>query len=124
MAAVAQEVIQCVVDRPAVHPGAGQAVEVLQRAAVGGQLGVQSPAAAQAEEEKGDAPPGHEARGVDDHRLESAIGQLVEPVVEVGEEVPDGACQQGGQLQGRPFLRLRAVVCVVTRARVNWLISA
>jgi len=40
-AAVAQEVIQGVVDRPAVHTGAGQAVEVIERAAVGGQFGVQ-----------------------------------------------------------------------------------
>jgi hypothetical protein len=44
---------------------------------------------------------------VDDEGEETRVVDVVDPGVEVGEEVANGAGEEGADVQGRPFLRLR-----------------
>ena len=88
---MAQEVSQGFMDGQRALLGLGQLVGVSQHAQFEvAQLEVQVAAAAQFEAEKQEAPPEQEARVVDDHGLETGIGELIGPGVELGPEVVDG----------------------------------
>ncbi len=85
----------------------GQAVEVVQDASpLLAILEVELAAAAEFAQEEEDSIPEEGAAVVDDPLLATRVGDIIEPVIEGGEEVADGAGQDGPDLQGRPALRL------------------
>lgn len=93
-------------DGATVLGGARQAIEVVQDLGPAGlQFEVQLPAAGQLQQVQQQAPPDQKARGVGASVLVTRIGQLLEPVVELGEEVAYGLDKGLAQDQGRPFLR-------------------
>jgi hypothetical protein len=97
----AHVMVQGVMDRPRRLPGIGQAIEVAQNLrAAGVELEVQLPPAAELEQVKANAPPGQEARFIDAHHLQAPIGQRLQPIVEVGEEMPHRPREDGAQPQG------------------------
>jgi hypothetical protein len=100
--------------------GLGQTVDVAKDArALFAILEVELAAAAELAHEEQDAIPEQEALVVLDAILTARVWDLVEPAVEAGEEVPDGAREGGAGVQGRPaFLRLW-VVWVLIRATVS-----
>jgi hypothetical protein len=100
------------------------AVEVGQDlGAIGVELVVELAAAAQLAREQHDPQPQEEMLVVDDVGQETRVLDVIDPGVEVGEEVADGAGEEGADVQGRPFLRWRSRTWFLTRARVNWLTS-
>jgi hypothetical protein len=103
---MAEEMVQGAMDRPAVLVGAGQTIEVVQDVGpVGLQFEVQLPAAVQLQEIQEQTPPDEKASGVSAGVLVAGIGQVLEPVVELGEEVADGLDEGLAEDQGRPFWR-------------------
>ena len=98
-AAAAQEIVQGIVDRPRLLLRARQAVEIIQHVgAIGVALEIQLPATAQFAEEQRQPPPQQEAFVVNDKGLEARIGDLVDPVVELGEEVAYGQGEDGADV--------------------------
>jgi hypothetical protein len=63
------------------------------------------PAAAQPQSEDEQRQPEEEAVGIDHEGLEAGVGDLVQPGVEFGEEVPQGADEDPAQLQDLPARR-------------------
>jgi hypothetical protein len=63
------------------------------------------PAAVQLQEIQEQTPPDEKASGVSAGVLVAGIGQVLEPVVELGEEVADGLDEGLAEDQGRPFWR-------------------
>jgi hypothetical protein len=97
-----EEVVGGLVDGQADLPGGRQAVEVVQQVWVAlGQLVVELASGAEFEQEQRQAQPQQEALVVDDAVSAAAVWDLIEPTVEVGPEVQDGADQ------GRPDVQLR-----------------
>ena len=120
----AEEVIEGVVDGPGGLRGLGQAVEVVQDVGVAGlEIEVELAARAELEEVQGDAPPGQEAAVVLDGVGVAGVGELIEPVVEAGEEVADGQGQGGAEVYKRPRWRRRWGTWLLIRARVRSVIS-
>jgi hypothetical protein len=76
-------------------------------------------AAAQTQAEEEQPPPTEKATVVLDHGLEAGVRQLVQPVRQLGEEVPDRFKKGAGQGYDLPRWRRRAVTCVRIRARVS-----
>ena len=119
-----QEVIDGVGDRQGLLVGRGQAVEIGQEAQLQvAQVKINLPAAAQAQGEEEQRQPEQEAAGIDHEGLEAGVGHLVQPGVELGEEVAQGADEDRAQLQDLPARRRCWVVWVRTRARLSWEIS-
>src|SRR5262245_42532451 len=88
--AVAEEMVEGVMDGTRVVVGADPAIEVAQHAgALRLQVEVKLAATAELEEVQGNAPPSQEATLVDDRLLVAGIRQAVEPVVQFREEVAD-----------------------------------
>jgi hypothetical protein len=101
-----QEVVEGIVDRPCVEVCLGQAVEVGEDlGAAGVEVVVELATAAELEEVKTDSPPGEEACGIGNGVGDAAVRELVEPAVEVGEEVANRLDEGLPGDQGRPALR-------------------
>jgi len=119
-----QEMIHGVGDRQGLLVGRGQAVEIGQEAQLQvAQVKVNLPAAAQPQREDEQRQPEQEAAGVFHEGLEAGVRDLVQPGVELGEEVAQGADEDPAQLQDLPARRRCWVVCVFTRARLRREIS-
>ena len=84
------------------------------------QLEVDLAPTAEFAEEEEEADPEEEAGVIGQPDRVARVGEVVEPVVEAGEEVADGAYQEGADPQGRPALRLRVWTWVLIRATANW----
>jgi hypothetical protein len=105
-AQLGQVVVQGLVHRHGRLLGAGQAVEVIRHSGAGlAQLEVDLAAAAELAQEEEQADPQQEAAVVDQAVGVALVGEVIQPVVELGEEVADGADQGGADGQGRPRLR-------------------
>lgn len=102
---VAEEVVEGVVDRQRGLVGLGQSVQIGKdlRTAVP-QFVIELASRAQLQQVQEDAPPGEEASGVGARFLDAAVGEAVEPGIEVGEEVSDGLDESATGDQGRPAL--------------------
>ena len=88
------------------------------------QLEVDLAAAAELAQEQEQPDTQQEAAVVDQPVWVAAVGKGVQPVVELGEEVADGADQQRADVQGRPRLAFLLLGVSRTRATVSWWISA
>lgn len=98
-----QEVIDRVGDRQGLLGGSRQAVNISQEAQLQvAQVKVDLPAAAQAQGEDEHRQPKQEAAVVFDEGLEAGVGHRVQPGVELGEEVAQGADEERPQLQDLP----------------------
>lgn len=64
-------------------------------------------------------PPGQETAIVGAGVLDTRIGQMVEPGVEVGEEMPDGLDESAAGDQGRPALSFSQRARARSRATVS-----
>ena len=102
---MAEKVIQGVMYRQGGLLGVGQAIEIGQyvRSAVA-EIEVQLAAGTELEQVQGQPPPGEEAGGVGAFLLDAAVRKVVEPGVELGEEMADGLHQGAAGNQGRPSL--------------------
>src|SRR5262249_24120580 len=119
-----QEILQGLVHRPALHGGARQAIEVAQHLrAICVQLIIQLSPATQLAQEQAQPPPDQEPLGVDHQRGEAGIVDLVDPGIELGEEVAHGPHQDRTDPQRRPRLSRRCATWPRIKARVNWLTS-
>ena len=82
-------------------------------------LEIELAAAAEFTDEQQDAIPEQEPLVVLDAVLTARVGDRVEPTVEVGEEVSDGAGEGGADVQRRPAFWRLWVVWVLIRATVR-----
>ena len=90
-AGVSQEMIQGIVHRPRLLLGLGQAVEIVQHlCAAGIEIEIQLPATAELEQIQTEPPPDEETFVVDDQGQEAAIGNAIQPLIELRPEVADG----------------------------------
>jgi hypothetical protein len=100
--------------------GLGQTVDVAQGNVTPFAVPeIELAAAAEFADEQQDAIPEQEAFVVLDAILTACVGDLVEPVVEAGEEVPDGAGEGRPDVQRRPAFWRLWVVWVRIRATVS-----
>jgi hypothetical protein len=96
---LAGEVIEGVVDGTGGQGGAQQTIEVAEHVrAFGAELEVELAATAQLQHVKKDAPAGEEAARVGNRFLVTTVGQLVQPGIPQGEEMAEGAYEQGADL--------------------------
>lgn len=120
-----QEMVRGVGDRQAGLVGGGQAVEIVQEAALRVTQGkVDLAATAQAQGEDPQRQPEQGTAVILDEGLETGVGHLVQPGVELGEEVAQRADEGRAQLQDLPARRRWWGVWVWTRARLSWETSA
>ena len=111
-------------DRQGVLLGARQMVEVMENGAFQvAQVVVGRTAAAQAQAEEEQPPPAKKAAVVVDHGFEAGVGQLVEPVGQLREEMADGFEKGASQGYDLPRLRRWAVTWVWISARDSWVSS-
>src|SRR5262249_20702868 len=103
---VADEVVERVVDGAGGVVRASQAGEGVEHAgAMGIEVVVELPPTAELKQVQSDAPPSQETGLVGNGLGVAAIGKLLQPVVQVREEVSDGLGQRLASDQGRPALR-------------------
>ncbi len=121
---VSNKVIQGFGDRQAILLGARQEVEVVEDGTFQvAQVVISGTAAAQTQAEEEQPPPAEKTAVVLDHRREAGIGQLVQPVRQLGKEMPDGFEKGAGQGYDLPRRRRRAVTWVWMSARDSWVSS-
>jgi hypothetical protein len=72
------------------------------------QFEIELPARTEPEQIQGQPPPDQKTAVVGDARRETRVGNLVEPMVELGPEVPHGAHEGLAEIQDRPRRRLRS----------------
>ena len=121
---MSDKMIQGLGDRQGVLLGARQMVEVMENGAFQvAQVVVGRTAAAQAQAEEEQPPPAKKAAVVLDHGLEAGVGQLIQPIGQLGEEVADGFEEGPSQGYDLARLRRRAVTWVWIRARDSWVSS-
>jgi hypothetical protein len=88
---VSQEVIQGIVHRPRLLLGLGQAIEIAQHlCAAGIEVEIQLSATAELEQIQTDPQTYEETFVVDDQGQEAAIGNAIQPLIELRPEVADG----------------------------------
>ncbi len=88
---MSQEVIQGIVHRPRLLLGLGQAIEIAQHlCATGIEIEIQLSATAELEQIQTEPPPDEETFVVDDQGRETAIGNAIQPLIELRPEVADG----------------------------------
>ena len=88
---VSQEVIQGIVHRPRLLLGSGQAIEIVQHlCAAGIEVEIQLSATAELEQIQTEPPIDEETFVVDDQGRKAAIGNAIQPLIELGPEVADG----------------------------------
>ncbi len=117
---VVEEVIERVMDRQRRLLRPGQAIEVGQDVgATVAEFIIELAAGAQLQQVQRQPPPDQETAGVDARLGHARIGQTIEPVAQLREEVADGLDQGAAGDQGRPALRRRCRAWVCTRARLS-----
>ena len=115
---VPNEMIQGLGDRQRVLLRAGQMVEVMEHGAFQvAQVVIGRAAAAQAQAEEEQSPPAEKPAVILDHGFKAGVGQLVEPVGQLREEMADGFEKGASQGYDLPRLRRWAVTWVWIRAR-------
>ena len=91
---VAQEMAQGLIDRQRLLVALGDAVEVFQDVEFQiAALVIELAAAAELAQEQHQPPPEEKATVVGHQDLPARVGQFIDPVVELGPEMPDGADQ-------------------------------
>ena len=77
------------------------------------------PAAAELPQVQPQPPPGQKARLIGDEVAVARVGKALQPIVEVGKEMPHGLDKGAAGDHGRPALRRWCWLCVRMRARLS-----
>ena len=115
---VSNKMVEGLGDGQGILVGARQVIEVVEDSQFKvTQVIVSRTTAAQSQAKEEQSPPAEKAAMILDHGLEAGVGQLVQPVGEVGKEVADGFEKGPSQGYDLPRLRRWAVTWVWMSAR-------